>query len=89
MMAVYLEKRDPDKRQHRFYRIMVTRTLFGPWSMIRERGRIGSSGTVRETWYDSEQDALDAGGKLLKQKTKRGYHPPSVSASRLTLNMRL
>ena len=72
-MMVYLEKRVPDKRQHRFYSIMVTRTLFGPWSMIREWGRIGSAGTVRETWYASEKDALDAGGKLLKQKINRGY----------------
>jgi len=72
-MAVYLEKRDPDKRQARFYRIRVSQTLFGSWAIIREWGRIGSAGTVRETWYDSEAEALDAGEKLLAQKTKRGY----------------
>jgi predicted DNA-binding WGR domain protein len=73
MMAVYLEKRDPDKRQARFYRIRVSQTLFGSWAVMREWGRIGSAGTVRETWYDSEAEALGAGEKLLAQKTKRGY----------------
>ncbi|MDQ2695103.1 MAG: WGR domain-containing protein [Pseudomonadota bacterium] len=41
--------------------------------MIREWGRIGSPGTVRERWYDSDQEAQEAGTRLLGQKTKRGY----------------
>ncbi|EDZ65214.1 WGR domain superfamily [Nitrosococcus oceani AFC27] len=69
----YLEKRNPEKRQFRFYRIMITQTLFGSWAMIREWGRIGSPGTVREVWFDSEQEALEAGEKLMNQKTRRGY----------------
>ena len=73
MRAVYLEKRDPAKRQCRFYRIRVVQTLFGPWAMIREWGRIGSPGRIMESWYDSEQEAQGAGEKLLAQKTKRGY----------------
>ena len=70
---VYLEKRDPARWQCRFYRIRVRRTLFGPWTMIREWGRIGSPSAVRESWYDSEQEALAAGKKLLERKTRRGY----------------
>ncbi|MDQ2694580.1 MAG: WGR domain-containing protein [Pseudomonadota bacterium] len=73
MMSIYLEKRDPARRQWRFYRIVVCPTLFGPWAMVREWGRIGSPGTVRETWHDSEEEALEAGERFLKQKTKRGY----------------
>jgi predicted DNA-binding WGR domain protein len=61
-----------EKRQFRFYRIIIT-TLFDPWALIRERRRIGSLGTVREAWYDSEQEAVEAGAALLKQKIKRGY----------------
>jgi hypothetical protein len=30
-------------------------------------------GTDRQAWYDSEQEALEAGAALLKQKAKRGY----------------
>jgi predicted DNA-binding WGR domain protein len=83
MRAAYLEKRDTEKRQFRFYRIIITQTLFGPWALIRELGRIGSPGTVREVWYDSKQEALEAGEKLMKQKAKRGYREsPSYSPSR-------
>lgn len=75
MMSVYLEKRDPAKRQFRFYQIRVCQTLFGPWAMIRTWGRIGSAGADKEHWYDSEEEALSAGEKRLQQKTKRGYQP--------------
>jgi predicted DNA-binding WGR domain protein len=73
MNGVYLQKRDPAKRQARFYHILVLPTLFGPWAMVREWGRIGSPGTVRETWFDSEQEAREAGMRLQAQKMKRGY----------------
>lgn len=73
MNVIYLERRDPAKNMNRFYKVIVTQTLFGDWAFVREWGRIGSPGTIWETWYDSEQDALGAGEKLLKQKTRRGY----------------
>lgn len=72
MRAAYLEKRDINKQQFRFYRIVITQTLFGSWALIREWGRIGSPGTVREAWYDSEQKTLEAGEKPMRQKAKRG-----------------
>jgi hypothetical protein len=34
MRVAYLEKRDLEKRQIRFYRIIITQTLFGPWALI-------------------------------------------------------
>lgn len=48
MRATYLEK-----RQFRFYRIIITQTLFGLWALIREWGRIRqprhrSGGVVRQ-----------------------------------------
>jgi len=73
MSVIYLEKRDPARNQNRYYSILVSRTLFGQWTMIREWGRIGQSGTVRETWYDTENEAMEAGEKLAKQKQQRGY----------------
>jgi predicted DNA-binding WGR domain protein len=74
MRATYLEKRDTEKQQFRFYRIIITQTLFGLWDLIREWGRIGSPGTVREASHGSEPEALEAGEKLMKQKTtRRGY----------------
>lgn len=82
MHSVYLEKRHPSKHQFRFYHILILPTLFGSWSVLREWGRIGSPGTVRETWYDSEQAALAAGETLLRRKAQRGYRRPGRSAGR-------
>jgi predicted DNA-binding WGR domain protein len=70
---IYLERIDPARNMARFYRIIVTPTLFGDWSLIREWGRIGSPGTVRETWYDDEAAARRAGEQRVQQQLRRGY----------------
>jgi predicted DNA-binding WGR domain protein len=57
----------------RFYAITVMPTLFGEWALIREWGRIDYPGTLRELWYDTENEAVRERQKLLKKKEKRGY----------------
>jgi len=44
-----LERREPVRNRLRFYATTVPRTRFGSWAMVREWGRIGPPGTVRET----------------------------------------
>ncbi|MFD1156703.1 WGR domain-containing protein [Roseovarius aestuarii] len=74
-MQIRLEKIIPEKRQHRFYVMQVTRTLFGEWCLIREWGRIGSAGGQRMTDYvTSREEAQAAHTKLSKQKCRRGYN---------------
>jgi predicted DNA-binding WGR domain protein len=73
MTRTYLERRDPAHNMKRFYLITITPTLFGEWALIREWGRIGSPGTVRELWFESEDQAQKEVEKLLRQKEKRGY----------------
>ena len=75
MSLTYLQKRRPDAKQMRFYTIGITPTLFGDWALIREWGRIGQAGTVRETWFDDRDEAEQARGLLLRQKQKKGYVP--------------
>ena len=58
----------------RFYAITVTRTLFDDWAVIREWGRIGQPGTVRETWFETESAAIEAGVAVRQRKERRGYH---------------
>ena len=48
MTPIRLERREPARNRQRFYAILVTPTLFGAWAMVREWGRIGQPGTVRE-----------------------------------------
>ena len=72
--VLYLEKRILARNQKRFYTITVTQTLFGSWAMVREWGRIGQPGTVRETWFATEGAAWAAGERWRERKVKRGYH---------------
>ena len=74
MTSIHLERREPARNRMRFYAIIVTRTLFGSWAMVREWGRIGQPGTVRETWCETEAAAIEAGAEVRQRKEKRGYH---------------
>ena len=76
MSAVWLEKRDPARNLARFYAITVTPTLFGEWALVREWGRIGQPGTVREEWFETAELAETAGLKLIRRKERRGYAKP-------------
>ena len=70
---IHLERREPTHNRMRFYNIAVTPTLFGGWVLVREWGQIGQPGTVRETWFESENAAIEAGHSVRLCKEKRGY----------------
>ena len=73
MTPIRLERREPARNRLRFYTITVTRTLFDGWAMVREWGRIGQPGTVRETEFETEGAAIKAGVKVRQRKERRGY----------------
>ena len=82
MARIYLERHDPDKNMHRFYQMIVTPGIFGDWSLVKEWGRVGSPGTVRKEWFDSEEEALAAKENLLANKNKKGYRPIRSTTNR-------
>ena len=70
----YLQKIVPGQNQHRYYAMTAIPTLFGEWTLMREWGRIGSSGgTVRTDFYDDEGQAVTALAELAEKKRRRGY----------------
>lgn len=73
MTPIHLERREPACNRMRFYAITVTRTLFERWAVVREWGRIGPPGTVRETGFDTEGAAIETGEQVRQRKEKRGY----------------
>lgn len=73
MNIARLEKRDPAKNMARSYRIWVIPTLFGDYAVVKEWGRIGSPGTVREEWYATQDEAVRDGLALRRRKQRRGY----------------
>ena len=70
---MYLTRTDKAANLSRFYRIDIRQGLFGNWALVREWGRIGSSGQVRTDWFDKEAEAKQARFDHHMKKAKRGY----------------
>lgn len=64
---------DPTRNMRRFYSVSVQPNLFGGHSVMRNWGRIGTSGRIRLVLYDSKSHALDAQDNLVRSKLQRGY----------------
>lgn len=73
MNRVYLEYHDEEHNKHRFYQLFIVPTLFDDWSLVREWGRIGSPGTVKKDWFETEALAGLSCQTLITQKEKKGY----------------
>ncbi|MGD0960435.1 MAG: WGR domain-containing protein [Methylomonas sp.] len=69
----YLECHDTLRHKQRFYAIHITQTIFGEWALIKEWGRIGSPGTVREEWFDEESQAINKAHAIVQHRVRRGY----------------
>lgn len=73
MTSIDLERREPARNLQRFQALTATRTPFGGWALVREWGRIGQPGTVRETGFETEDEAWAAGERWRQRKARRGY----------------
>ncbi|OLP61668.1 hypothetical protein BJF93_08680 [Xaviernesmea oryzae] len=74
-LPIHLRRIDPARNMARFYRLTLEPSLFGPVSMVREWGRIGTRGHRRIDLFDRPQEAEAAHEALLRQKLARGYRP--------------
>ncbi|MGO4562149.1 WGR domain-containing protein [Rhizobiales bacterium 3FA27D7] len=68
---VHLRRIDPSRNMRRFYTLAIQPTLFGGASVIRNWGRIGTSGQSKMETFDSDDDA--AAVRLERTKRRRGY----------------
>jgi predicted DNA-binding WGR domain protein len=57
----------------RYYHMTIQPTLFGEWSLVREWGRIGNGGQVKQASFSSAEEARQAFTRLAKAKQRRGY----------------
>lgn len=73
MNAVILYRIDDARRMRRFYRMDVQPDLFGAWCLMREWGRIGSTGQTRSLPFLSLDEAHAALNKQRRMKERRGY----------------
>lgn len=58
---------------HRFYLLTVQPTLFGGVSVIRNWGRIGSSGQTMVQTFEAEDDAAATLLRVEREKRRKGY----------------
>lgn len=70
---IHLTRTDPARNMARFYALHLTPTLFGEWSLVREWGRIGQGGTVRQELFQGRAAAEQAFAQILERKQRRGY----------------
>lgn len=70
---IHLRRIDPSRNMRRFYTLAIQPTLFGGASVIRNWGRIGTTGrSMVETFY-SDGEAASASIRLERAKRRRGY----------------
>lgn len=70
---LHLRRINPEKNMRRFYLMTVQRDLFGGALLIREWGRIGSTGKIKTSYHRDEGQAIDALNDIATAKRKRGY----------------
>ncbi|WP_313292395.1 WGR domain-containing protein [Rhizobium rhizoryzae] len=75
---VHLHRIDAERNMHRFYLLTVQPTLFGGVSVIRNWGRIGSSGQTMVQTFEAEDDAAAALLRVEREKRRKGYGNPSL-----------
>ena len=74
---MYLTRQDPSKNINRFYSVHLQPDLFGPVCVVKEWGRLGAAGTVRQDIYADEPTARAAMSLRIERKAKRGYRATS------------
>ena len=70
---VHLHRIDPSRNMRRFYTLAIQPTLFGGASVIRNWGRIGTSGQSKMETFDSDGEAATASTRLERAKRRKGY----------------
>jgi predicted DNA-binding WGR domain protein len=68
-----LDRRDPNVKMFRFYVLAIEASLFGDAAVIREWGRIGTTGRRKIELHETEGGAMEALEIWLRRKQRRGY----------------
>lgn len=71
--SILLFRVNQARNERRFYRLRIVRTLFGDTELMREFGRIGSSGRVMHDRFETASAAEAAFCGVARKKLQRGY----------------
>jgi predicted DNA-binding WGR domain protein len=70
---IFLRRIEAPRNMHRFYSLYLQPDLFGGITIVKEWGRIGQPGTVRQEVYADETTASAALTVRIGKKIRRGY----------------
>ncbi len=73
LQMLVLERRDASRNMARFYVLAIEPTLFGDTALVREWGRVGSSGRRRLELHADPDAAAESLEVWLARKRRRGY----------------
>lgn len=72
-MRIYLQTPFTADRPPRFYHLFLQEDLLGGWSLVKEWGFQGASGTMQREHFASKDEALSALMRSRDAQIKRGY----------------
>jgi len=68
--------------KYRFYVVQMMPSLFGDWTVMREWGRRGSSGTVRLSSYQWREEAQIPERRTIERRLAHGYSAEVIRSCR-------
>ncbi|WP_224924982.1 WGR domain-containing protein [Bradyrhizobium quebecense] len=86
---LHLRRIDATRNMRRFYALSTQPTLFGEISLIRNWGRIGTSGKTMLQTFDGSAKAIEAFVRLERAKRRRGYAAADEKRHSLAIFRRL
>lgn len=72
-MRIYLQTPVSADRPPRYYHLFLQEDLLGGWSLVKQWGFQGASGTMQREHYETRDQALEAMIRTRDLQIKRGY----------------
>ena len=85
-MRIYLQSDQSESGVLRFVHLVLQEDLVGGWTLVRESGNQGSSGTIKREHFEDQEDAMNAMIKWRDKTIGRGYRVAFVQGDTLDSN---
>lgn len=72
-MRIYLQTPVSADHPPRYYHLFLQEDLLGGWSLVRQWGFQGASGTMQREHYQTREEAVEAMTRHRDAQIKRGY----------------
>jgi predicted DNA-binding WGR domain protein len=72
-MRIYLQTPFSEEHPPRYYQLILQEDLLGGWTLVKQWGFQGASGTMQREHFASHEEAMQAMMRSRDQQVKRGY----------------